>query len=183
MSLTVAEKEHWKERISKRITQKIDSLMATDPAFMKRIDSEATKAARVSLGIDTFNDEIEAIEKQTAELAKRKEKLEAAMREQVLKTVEDTGAGSGRHSYCYSNPVDDAVKLRKKAHAAKLMAETELGQQILKLQQEREELLDTVWLATSPAQIKKLWETVIATLGQENTEMQAAALSIEPMDE
>jgi len=52
MSLTVKEKEHWKERISRKITQAIDALCAEqDPGFRERIRSAARQRAVESLGI------------------------------------------------------------------------------------------------------------------------------------
>ncbi len=37
------------------------------------------------------------------------------------------------------------------------MKETELGRKVLQLELEKEQLLDTIWLATSPKQVKELW--------------------------
>jgi hypothetical protein len=48
------------------------------------------------------------------------------------------------------------------------------------LRREREDLLDTVWLATSPAQVKDLWQKLGSVLGDEYTPLQQEALSIQP---
>jgi hypothetical protein len=58
-----------------------------------------------------------------------------------------------------------------------LLAETPLGQQILKLRAEKEALLDTVWLATSSSQIRDLWSRVSVVLGEEETPLQRQILS------
>lgn len=52
------------------------------------------------------------------------------------------------------------------------------GQKILRLQDEPEELLDTVWLATSSIQIKELWSRVSKLLDQPPTGLQREALDI-----
>ena len=76
--------------------------------------------------------------------------------------------------------VDNAVKRRKAIHADELLAESELGQQVLTLRQEKDELLDVVWLATSGTEIRQLWQKVVELLGDEQTQLQKDALAIEP---
>ena len=83
------------------------------------------------------------------------------------------------YSHRYHSEMDNAVKRRKAVHEDELLAESELGQQVLKLRGEREELLDVVWLATSPKQVKALWEKVAELLGDEQTQLQRDALAIE----
>jgi hypothetical protein len=51
-----------------------------------------------------------------------------------------------------------------------------LGQKIQKLKREQEELLDTVWIATSPVQIAKLWSRVVELLGDSLTDLQQETL-------
>ena len=57
-------------------------------------------------------------------------------------------------------------------------AEDALGQEILRLRREKENLLDTIWLATSPHQIRQLWQKVVELLGDEQTILQKEALAI-----
>jgi hypothetical protein len=45
MGLTVAEKQHWKERISRRIDKRIEALCAGEPNLMNRIRREARQRA------------------------------------------------------------------------------------------------------------------------------------------
>ncbi|MBX3435797.1 MAG: hypothetical protein KF847_20965 [Pirellulales bacterium] len=72
---------------------------------------------------------------------------------------------------------------RRGVHEQELLAADPLGQKILALELEREELLDTVWLATSRAQVKELWGRVLELLQQPPTALQAEALKIEPPQE
>ena len=57
------------------------------------------------------------------------------------------------------------------------------GREVLRLQHEKENLLDTVWIATSPAHIKQLWCKVNELLGDEPTHLEREALAIEPAKE
>ena len=47
-----------------------------------------------------------------------------------------------------------------------------------RLRQERDNLLDTIWLATSSQQIKDLWKKVVVLLGDEQTHLEKEALAI-----
>jgi len=85
--------------------------------------------------------------------------------------------------YRFDQEVDSAVNRRKAAHEDELLAASELGQRILKLRQEKENLLDTVWLATSPKQIKELWSKVAELLGERQTQLEKEAMAIDPVDE
>ena len=60
--------------------------------------------------------------------------------------------------------VESAVTARARALEADILAESDLGKQVLTLRDEKDNLLDTVWLATSCAQIKELWQQVNALL-------------------
>ncbi len=65
MGLTVAEKEHWKSRIAKRIDHRIETLVAKqDPTFLQRVEQEARQTAYQSLGIDAQRRELEELQKQ-----------------------------------------------------------------------------------------------------------------------
>src|SRR5438874_6732960 len=47
--LTVTEKEHWKERIERRLDKRIEAIWARDPNLKERIDDEARQKALESL--------------------------------------------------------------------------------------------------------------------------------------
>ena len=48
---------------------------------------------------------------------------------------------------------------------------------------EKDGLLDSVWLASSPKQIKDLWSKVAELLGDEQTQLQRDALAITPVED
>jgi len=49
--LTVTEKEHWKDRLAKRIERKIEVLKASDPGLFTRLNREARVQTPQSLGL------------------------------------------------------------------------------------------------------------------------------------
>ena len=66
---------------------------------------------------------------------------------------------------------------------SEILAESELGRQVLSLREEKENLLDTVWLATSSSQIKELWSQVNTLLEIKPTVLEEKALKIAPVEE
>jgi hypothetical protein len=74
--------------------------------------------------------------------------------------------------------VNTAITNRTAVHEDELLAEHELGRQVLRLRDEKDRLLDTVGLACSSAQIKQLWSNVTRLLGDEPTELERQAISI-----
>jgi hypothetical protein len=175
--LTVTEKEHWKNRIGKRIDRKIDALVAGDPGLFERINREANQKALESLGIFEFKRELDEIEKQEATMERRKKRLRKEMSAKVrgvpIEDIED-----GYYYAGHNSEVDTAVSKRQSLHEEELLAQNELGRQILSLRAERDCLLDSIWLATSPRQIKDLWSKVAELLGEQPTQLERDALAI-----
>jgi hypothetical protein len=81
------------------------------------------------------------------------------------------------------NEVAEAIARRQSAHQDQLMADDPIGREIAGLEAEKDGLLDTIWLATSPAQIRQLWTRVGELLGDEPTALEREALAIEPAKE
>ena len=61
-----------------------------------------------------------------------------------------------------------------------VLLDTEFGRKIVRLREEQDQLLDTVWLATSSKQIKRLWTELASLLGEQPTELQQQALKSDP---
>jgi hypothetical protein len=182
--LTVTEKQHWKERLARRVDRKIEALGAEEPNLMDRVQREARQRALESLGLAELQAELDAIEEQEQALEKRKERSQKAMLARVQGVpVEDVESGSSYYQGDHHPEVSRALQRRQAVHEEELLAESPIGQQILRLRREKEELLDTVWLATSSKQIKELWQKVAELLGDESSPLQAAALAIEPVQE
>jgi hypothetical protein len=176
--LTVREKEHWKERISRKVDQAMDKLLATtDPGYMDRIREQATQMALESLGI-------QELEARVAELSRQEEAVQRE-RQNVYKRMVALLTGrpvEDQTSSYYSKPpeIQQAVAKRRKIHESQLLENDDVGRRLLELRREKEELLDTVWLATSGAQIRTLWSAVTELLQQPPTPFQSEALAIQP---
>ncbi len=177
--LTVTEKEHWKNRIARRIEKRIEAITAGDPNFFERIQRDARQRALESLGLAEYQMELDEIERQKETREKREKRLHKAMLAKVRGVEPDDL--DDYFSYRHDSEVDNAVKRRKAVHEDELLAESELGQQVLTLRQERDELLDVVWLATSGTEIRQLWQKVVELLGDDQTQLQKDALAIEPV--
>lgn len=181
MSLTVAEKQHWKERISRRIDKKIETLLAAEPALTDRIHRDARQRALQSLGLADWQAELDNVEHQKQTLEKRSQQVLKSMLAHVrgvpVEDLEDTHYG-----YCREEEVKSAVNKRQKVHEDELLAECDTGKEVLRLRQEQEDLLDTVWLASSTSQLKTLWSKVNALLGTTPTQLERDALEIPPAD-
>ena len=181
MPLTTTEKQHWRDRIGKRIDKKIATITALEPGLFTRIESEARARAIQSLGIAELMAEQEHVEQQQKALELREEQLSR----QVLSLLRGVPPQT-IDSYAVSRSdteVNSVIKARQVVHEETLLREHELGRQIVQLRLERENLLDTVFLATSPIQIRSLWEKVSDLLGDELSQLQRAALQIAPPSE
>ncbi len=177
--LTVTEKEHWKNRIARRIDKRIEAITADDPNFFERIERDARQRALESLGLAEYQPELDETERQKETLEKREKRLHKAMLANIRGVEPDDL--DDYFSYRHDSEVDNAVKRRRAVHEDELLAESELGQQVLRLRQEKDELQDVVWLATSGTEIRQLWQKVVELLGDEQTQLQKDALAIEPV--
>lgn len=182
MGLTLGEKTHWKERIARRIDQRVETLVGKeDPTFLQRVADQAEDRAHAALGIDSQRRELARIKHQQEALRRRGHRLLAEQCAIVKGTrVEDElGHGVGRHEWT----VQQAVTAKARVLETEILAETDLGKQVLALRAEKENLLDTVWLATSTSQIKELWGHVNQLLGMSPTALEDTALRIVPPQE
>ena len=178
--LTVTEKEHWKDRISRRIDKRIEAIEAADPNLKDRIGREAREKALASLGLAELQREADDVERQKKALERRGKEVEKAMFARVRGVPIASIEGS---NYGYHAEIENAIRRRQNVHEDGLLAECEPGQRILALRKERDELLDTVWLATSGKDIRVLWQKVGELLGDQMTTLQGEALTIEPASE
>jgi hypothetical protein len=178
-NLTVAEKTHWRDRIQARIDRKIEAITAGEPGLMERIRREAKGRALDSLGLAGFQAELDRIAGQRADLDRR----DTQVRREMLATVRGVPADDLE---CYARIHDHpeiraAITNRQAIHEDELLAGQEIGRQVLNLRAERENLLDVIWLATSPTQVRQLWQKVAETLGEAPTPLEREALSIAPV--
>lgn len=178
--LTVREKEHWKERISRKVDQAVDAILAdASPGLLDRIAHQARERAVASLGIRDLQVRLDRIGEEEVELLKERQRIYRRMVTQVTGLSEDEQPGS---YYSMPREIENAIRKRRELHEKELLGADELGCKVLALRREKEELLDTVWLATSGQQIKQLWQKVADVLRQPPTEFQKEALELDPID-
>lgn len=182
MGLTVAEKEHWRERIASRLQKKIDRLYDSDPQLTSQMAELPKRRALKSLGLASFLDEIKKRKSDIEDLEREIESLQKDAVEQLTGDRPD-------HIYCgygrtdlLPTDCDSSISKRVEVERVKMLESSEVGRQVLAIQEEQENLLDTVWLATSPKQIKELWDKLSSVVDEPLTPLQKQAQSIEPMD-
>jgi hypothetical protein len=180
-NLTVAEKTHWRDRIQARIDRRIEAITAGDPGLMDRVKHAARGRALTSLGLAEFQAELDQIAAQKDALARRERRAQRAMLARVrgveIDQIEEVYYG--RHEIA----VTTAINKRLVVHEAELLAEHEIGRQVLELRGQKDNLLDVVWLATSPSQVRELWTRIGKLLGDEPTALEREALAIPPAGE
>ena len=180
-NLTVAEKTHWRDRIQARIDRRIEAITAGDPGLMDRIKRAARGRALASLGLADFQAELDQIVEQKDALDQRERQARRAMLARVRGVaVEDV---ESRYHGSLDPEVTTAINKRLAVHEEELLAGHELGHRILELRRQKENVLDVVWLATSPTQVRELWTRIGKLLGDEPTALEREALAIAPADE
>lgn len=165
--LTVPEKEYWKNRIEKRIEQKVEAVCAKDPSLLERLQRESRQRALASLGLLEWQSELDVIEHQKARLEIRRREIERSM----LALVRGVSAEDidDYESCRHHREVDQTIARRQAVHQDELLAESEIGQSILKLRAGKEFLVDSVWLATSLQQVQEIQSALAAMLNDEQS--------------
>jgi hypothetical protein len=175
-ALTVTEKEHWKERIERRVNKRIEAIWNERPELKEQIDQQARRQAYESLGLAELMGRRQQLEQQQEELTKQQRFAERKMLAILQgKPLEETSWVS---EYQWQQQVEAAVQRRQNVLRDELMKQHDEGRRILALQLERENLLDTVWLATSPTHLRTLWTKVAEILQDQPTPLQQEAMAI-----
>ena len=180
--LTVAEKNHWKDRLSKRIDRRIETIAAEEPNLLDRVKRDARERAAQSLNVAELQTDVDAIEAEEEALSKRKSVLHRTMLARVRRVPLETIDLNYTPNY-YNNEVENAIKARQVIHEDELLAECDVGRRVLTLRREKESLLDCVWLASSPIQVRELWAKVSELLGDEQTQLHRDALKTTPVQD
>jgi hypothetical protein len=178
-SLTVTEKAHWKSRLEERLNKRIEAIWAEDPGLKERLADEARQRALVSLGVAELQAIHDRTDKEIATLQEQQYELIKLMLVALGGTP--TAANSYNSEYELSQRLEAAIKRRKQVIMEELLQQSDQGRRILALENEKANLLDTVWIATSPAQIRTLWTKLAEILSDEPTPLQREALTIPPV--
>lgn len=171
--LTVTEKEHWKSRIEYRINRAIESLQLKEVTLMPNIKAKADLQAHKFLGTDVLHSKIESIRKQIKALDEEQDRLESEMYSIALGKL-DTITQS---SYQFKSDFWNMHRQSQQRFEDAFLRDSAIGREILKLREEKESLLDTVWLATSSAQMRDLWSRVSSVVGDDATPLQQQILA------
>ena len=183
--LSVTEKAFWKERIAARIERRVEAIKARHPALFERIKRTAHAEALRSLGLEACSAELEAVRDEETALAQRGRQRArvAALRGVPMDEVSDSFSVRYGSELPLPHEAAEATTKRQSAHQAQLLADDPIGCEIARLEGKRERLLDVVWLATSPSEVKPLWWKVGVLLGDEPTRLEQEALAIAPQNE
>ena len=185
--LSVTEKQHWRDRIAARIDRAAERIRAAHPALFDRVKRQAHAEALASLGLAGPNAELESVRAAEADLARRRKQSQRAMVAALRGVPIDEVPDSINVRFGPELPLPyeaaEAIARRQSAHQDRLLADDPVGREIARLETEKDGLLDTVWLAASPAQIKQLWTKVGELLGDEPTPLEREALALEPAGE
>ncbi|MCC7336557.1 MAG: hypothetical protein IT422_15815 [Pirellulaceae bacterium] len=173
--LTVTEKEHWKSRIEKRINKAIEVLESSNAEHFASIRTKAMDAALKELNIEKLAANRDRLKEERKLLESELEDAEAAIEIAILGEVERKKLGT----YYSRNATEQKIKRSTEIVEERLLADGGPGSELLRLREERESLLDTVWLATSSKQIRDLWCRVGEVLGEAPTKIQEQLLSVD----
>jgi len=171
MALTITEKQHWKSRIEARIEKRIQQLKDSNLAFFTKITETARQQAISKAKIGKDMTRLDEIAKTQSDLEAEHEALQKTIYSKLYGPKE---ASSG---YYLKSEINSRLANLQTAEEERLLADHELGRELAKLAAEKENLLDTVWLATSPRQVTDLWQKMLKLLGDETTAFQQELLS------
>lgn len=127
---------------------------------------------RMQPAIDANADATEKLDRQKTEVHR---KILAKILNIPLGNVAD-------NPYRLERDIDEAISDRQQIELDNILAASKRGRRIVALREEKENLLDTVWLATSPKQIKELWDHVSDLLDSKTTRLQQDAQSLDPVE-
>jgi hypothetical protein len=177
MPLTVKEKEHWKERIEKEIDKAIEKAYRDEGnGLQEKIRQQARTRAMKHYGLEDY----------MRRYSSRKAQIQELQSQQFRASEEASKPLESMSRYCWSDRhslVEGVIDRAAKDLEKEILQESEFGRKILRLEREREELTDTIWLATSTVQIRSLWKDFSAMLIEEPTELQKQALTYDPLDD
>lgn len=173
MAISISEKQHWKERIEKKIKQRIHALKSQSPALFTAAEVVARTTAIESLGIGDDLDQHEKLKSQIEDLENQKKVKSIS----ILERLSGEPVMRGYYSdYEFQNSLDNLLKIHIQKKLEAFLQASPLGREVAKLESEKENLMDTIWLATSSRQMSDMWTKVLKLLDEEGTDFQREIL-------
>jgi hypothetical protein len=144
-----------------------------DPGFRERLKKQASEEAQIALGIRELVKRDEQIQSEQTRL----EEESAELRRRIVAVVTNVPPSSLGTRNCSRWDWERVLDKRAAVERRRLMEASPLGKKILALKKEQDELVDTIFLATSAKEVKTLWQRVSELLSSTNTPLQEAALA------
>jgi hypothetical protein len=183
MPLTVTEKEHLKALIEKRINKKIAIIWRDNAADKEHLNRDAHAAA-----LDDFD--IAGQEKEILEAEKEINKLQEAIKErqyEMLAKIDGIELKQAKEEYSrhYNRDtvLSNKIKENRQGKFDEMLVDHPTLGEVHKLEQEKERLLETVWIATSTKQVKELMSALNSVLKEDSTPLGDKAMEIDPTEE
>lgn len=173
MAISVTEKEHIKDLIEKRINAKIEQIQIENKADLDMIKEQAKINGIEALGLTETMATIESIDDQITKLTEKRNKLE-------IKALESLGVDSNRVYNRYREHINNKIATAAAISEKKLIDAHPNLKQISALKDEKENLLQTIWIATSNTQVKQLFDYLNSLLGVNPTSFEQMAQRIPP---
>lgn len=175
MGLNTTDKKEWQAMLGKRIDTAIERIWAAEPVLKDEIERQSLLDARESLGVTQIYADLDELEKQKKDLEQAKKRKEWELAAILLgkdpTVVESVG-------YYERNEMDSAVERRQVLTREELMQQHPEAKKVLELEAERDNLNETIWLATTVSQVKEFWTAVNERCQIEPRQLEEAALKI-----
>lgn len=179
MAITIREKEEWRDMLTNKINSKVKLLWAANPALEKRLRKLARTQAIEALGIEEYTSELKDMESElTAKLSECHEKFKELAEELGIKLNDRYSKDDPKFKNVFSNcrsAIETAIISHSEAFYQKLLAEDVVGAEIVALQSEIPNVQQAVWLASSPAALKALWNDFVTSLNLPVSDMERRA--------
>jgi hypothetical protein len=174
MAISVTEKEHIKELIEKRINAEIERISTENKSDADDIRTQARKQAITALGLTQAIEDLESIDQQIAKLNDKRAKVEQ-------KTLESLNIDMNRNYNRNSRQaIDSKIASASVSYEKALVEAHPKLKQINALKDERDNLLQTIWIATSNSQVKALFDYLNDLLDTKPTAFEVMAQKIAP---
>ena len=179
--LTDTAKSYWSDLLGARIERKMKQVQAQKPDYFDQIGRQGHTEALEALGLKDLYVDLIMVHNDEIALAREKSQVQksmiAAVRKIPIADVAEPMEVEPSSDIGLPQEVATAINRLNAAYQQKLLVTDPLGLELLRLQAEKAALPTTIWLATNPPALKRLWAEVNALLGDERTDLEVAALA------
>lgn len=177
MGLSVTEKQNIKEIIENRIDREIERIQTENKPAADDIKEQARAQTLAALNITDQISELQSIKEQITELGEQKKQLEGRILEMLGVDMRKANYGYGASS---EQAIESKIASASRSYEKNLLNAHPILGKIVTLRQEKDNLLQSVWIATSNVQVKQLFDMVNQLLASVPTELESMAQNIPP---